>query len=102
MPRARRVLLAAVGFALLPSRPEFPEVELLRAWLASWCGVGVLERGLASQGLDLQLTRYANRGWRANLYPAGIAHSIVAGSGWAPTPWGALHRAAWQALADSA
>ena len=34
------------------------------------------------------------RGWRATLYPAGIAHSIVGGSAWEPTPWRAAQRAA--------
>ena len=53
---------------------------------------------MARQGYDLQLTRYADQGWRANFYPAGIAHSVVIGSAWESTPWRAVQRAAWEAL----
>jgi hypothetical protein len=38
------------------------------------------------------------RDWRANFFPVGIAHSIVGGSAWEPTPWRAVQRAAWAAL----
>ena len=44
----------------------------------------------------MQLTAYAARDWRANFFPVGIAHSIVGGSAWAPTPWRATQRAAWE------
>jgi hypothetical protein len=37
--------------------------------------------------------------WRANFFPVGIAHSIVGGSAWEPTPWRAVQRAAWKVLA---
>jgi hypothetical protein len=30
--------------------------------------------------VDVQLTAYAARDWRANFFPVGIAHSIVGGS----------------------
>jgi hypothetical protein len=33
-----------------------------------------------TQGWDVQLTAYAARDGRANFFPVGIAHSIVAGS----------------------
>ena len=49
---------------------------------------------MARHGYDLQLTRYADQGWRANFYPAGIAHSVVVGSAWEQTPWRAVQRAA--------
>ena len=75
-----------------------PEVRPLRAWLDTWRGIGAIAVGMARQGYDLQLTRYADQGWRANFYPAGIAHSVVSGSGWAATPWRAVHEAAWAAL----
>jgi hypothetical protein len=96
--RRRAVLTAAVGFALLPPRSHQPEVGPLRRWLDTWAGIGVLAAGMARQGCDLQLTRYADKGWQANFYPAGIAHSVVSGSGWAPTPWRAVQRGAWAAL----
>ena len=46
----------------------------------------------------MQLTAYAARDWRANFFPVGIAHSIVGGSAWEPTPWRAVQRAAWNTL----
>ena len=46
----------------------------------------------------MQLTAYAARDWRANFFPVGIAHSIVGGSAWEPTPWRAVQRAAWRAM----
>ena len=55
---------------------------------------------MTRQGWDLQLTAYAARDWRANFFPAGIVHSIVGGSGWEPTPWQAVQRAAWQRWRD--
>jgi hypothetical protein len=64
----------------------------------SWRGVGAVAAGMARPDFDLQLTRYAERGWRANFYPSGLAHSVVSGTGWATTPWGAAQRAAWAVL----
>jgi hypothetical protein len=93
----RRLLVAALGFARLESRD--PAVEAVRAWLEGWSGLGLVVGGLARQGYDLQLTAYADRGWRATFYVTGVVHSIVAGSAYAPTPWAAVQRAAWQALA---
>lgn len=43
---------------------------------------------MGRQSYDLQLTRYAEQGWRANFYPAGIAHLVVCGNAWAVTPGG--------------
>jgi hypothetical protein len=96
--RRRSLLTAGIGFALLPVRRDQAEVGLLRRWLDTWTALGLVTVGMARQGYDLQLTRYAEQGWRANFYPTGIAHSVVFGSGWAPTPWGAVQRAAWAAL----
>jgi hypothetical protein len=33
------------------------------------------------------------RDWRASSFPIGIAHSIVGGAAWKPTPWRAVQRA---------
>jgi hypothetical protein len=33
--------------------------------------------GMARQGYELQLTRYYERGWRANFYPTGLNDSVV-------------------------
>lgn len=100
-PRDRRLALlrAAVGFALLEP-PRARELRTLHAWLSSWRGVGAIVTGMARQGHDLQLTEYAGEGWRATFYTTGLAHSIVTGSAWEPTPWGAVQRAAWGALHD--
>jgi hypothetical protein len=56
---------------------------------------------MTRQGWDVQLTAYAARDWRANFFPVGIAHSIVGGSAWQPTPWRAVQQAAWAALVKS-
>jgi hypothetical protein len=51
-------------------------------------GVGLIVPGMTSHGWDVQLTAYSGRHWRANFFPVGIAHSVVGGSAWEPTPWG--------------
>jgi hypothetical protein len=78
-------------------RPTF-EVQLVRQWLDNWPGIRLIIAGLTHQGWDVQLTAYATRDWRANFFPVGIAHSIVGGSAWEPTPWRAVQRAAWETL----
>src|SRR5712692_3589644 len=72
----------------------------LRSWLDSWPGIGAVERGMARQGYDLQLTRYDEKGWRATFYTSGMEHSITSAtaSAWEATPWRATQRAAWEAL----
>ncbi len=54
----------------------------------------------AAHGLDLQLTRYGTEGWRATVFPAGIAHSMTTavGTGWKPTPARAVQAAVWATL----
>jgi hypothetical protein len=51
------------------------------SWLDSWRGIGAVERGMAHQGFDLQLTRYDNRGWRAMFYTTGMEHSPTSATG---------------------
>jgi hypothetical protein len=53
-------------------------------------GIGLIVAGMDHQGWDLQLTAYAARDWRANFFPAGIAHPSVGGSAWEPTAWRAV------------
>ena len=53
--------------------------------------------GLHRQGWDLQLTQYGDGNWRATFYVTGVAHSIVGGTAWEPTPWRAVQRAGWEA-----
>jgi hypothetical protein len=61
----------------------------LRAWLDSGRGLDAVERGLAHQGYDLQLTRSDNRGWRATFYTTGMEYSSTGATGtaWERTPW---------------
>ena len=48
------------------------------------------------QGFDLQLTQYADRGWRATFYTTGMEQSPTSATGtaWERTPWRATQRAA--------
>jgi hypothetical protein len=87
-----RLLRAALGFVTRGAAPQHPALHALHLWLDSWRGVGAIAAGMAHQDLDLQLTRYAERGWRANFYPSGLAHSVVKGTGWATEPWWAVVR----------
>jgi hypothetical protein len=76
-------------------RDNAPELRRLREWLNNWPGIGLIIVGRTHQSWDVQLTAYAARDWRANFFRAGIAHSIVGGSAWEPTPWRAVQWAAW-------
>jgi hypothetical protein len=91
-----RLLRTAVGFALVP--PTEPELRLLHRWLDTWPGVGDIAVGMHRQGWDLQLTEYGDGHWRATFFVTGQAHSIVGGTGYEPAAWGAMQRAAWEAL----
>jgi hypothetical protein len=92
--RGRR-LRAALAAVLVRDRAR--ELDLVHQWLDTWAGLGLVVVGMTHQGWDVQLTAYAARDWRANFFPAGIAHSI-GGTAWEPTPWRAVQRAAWEAL----
>jgi hypothetical protein len=92
--------MAALGFAGL-SRPSYDRsLWALRTWLDSWAGIGRIAVGMARQGVDLQLTRYDEKGWRATFYTTGMEHSPTSatGTGWELTPWHATQRAAREAL----
>jgi hypothetical protein len=95
-----RLLASALGFAGLPMLSYDRALWALRFWLNSWRGIGDVERGMARQGFDLQLTRYAEKGWRATFYTTGMEHSITSAtaSAWERTPWHAVQDAARSAL----
>ena len=93
----RAPLTAALGFARLELQPPPPALVALKTWLGSWSGIGAVIAGMTRQGFNVELRQFPE-GWRANFYPAGLAHSIVTGSAWEPTPGLAVQRAAWQAL----
>ena len=99
--RRRALLTAAVGFTRLEFDPAPPPVAALHAWLSTWSGVGHVSHGMARQGYDLSLTRYDGLGWRATFYATGVEHSATSatGSAFEPTPFRAVHAAAWRALA---
>jgi hypothetical protein len=96
--RLGRLLLLTLEAAIVNA--DAPVLAALHTWLDSWRGIGAVERGMAHQGYDLQLTRYDNRGWRATFYTTGIEHSPTSatGSAWEPTPWRAVQGAARDAL----
>ena len=99
--RRRALLIAALGFCcrLRTPDPETP-LTILRAWLSSWRGIGLVASGMARQGYDLSLTRYADFGWRATFYVTGREHSPTGatGSAFEATPFRAVQVAAWETL----
>jgi hypothetical protein len=98
---AQRLANLRAALAAVLVRYNAPELQLVHEWLDSGRGSGLIIAGLAHQGWDVQLTAYAARDGRANVFPVGIAHSIVGGSPWEPTPWRAVQRAAWAALSTA-
>jgi hypothetical protein len=93
--RGRR-LRAALAAVLV--RSDEVELRLMHEWLDTWSGLGHVVVGMDHQGYDLELTAFAGRDWRASFFTTGVAHSILGGSGWEPTPWRAVQQAAWQTL----
>ena len=86
MDRRRFLLTSLAGCLAVPLTAEgqqagkvfrTPELRLVREWLDSWSGLGLIVVGMTHQGWDAQLTAYAARDWRANFFPVGIAHSVV-------------------------
>ena len=65
------------------SRPA-PELRLLRRWLASWAGLGLIVVGIRRLGYESEFRQYP-QGWRVNVRRASVDPLIA--SGWAPTPW---------------
>ncbi len=68
--RLGRLLLVTLEAARVNA--DLPVLHDLRSWLNSWRGIGDVERGMARQGYDLQLTRYDEKGWRATFYTTGM------------------------------
>jgi len=93
--RARR-LRAALAAVLVPAHA--PELALVRRWLDTWNGVGLISAGMHRAGWDLQLTQYGTGHWRATFWVTGLAHSITGGSAYEREPWRAVQRAAWATL----
>jgi len=96
-----RLLLVTLEAARVDA--DLPALGALHSWLNSWRGIGDVERGMAHQGFDLQLTRYDERGWRATFYTTGMEHSITSAtaSAWERMPWHAVQGAARDALGQA-
>jgi hypothetical protein len=62
--RRLRVALAAVLV-----RDAAPELRLVRDWLDSWSGIGLIIAGMPHQGWTCRSRAYAARDWRANFFP---------------------------------
>jgi hypothetical protein len=73
-------------------------MTVLARWMDSWPDLGAVVVGMAAQGCDIQLTEYAGENWRATFFVTRLAHSIVKGSAYEPTPWRAVQRAAWETV----
>ena len=78
--RARLMFVTLTAARL--ERSLSPVLESVHAWLDSWSGIGVIERDMARQDFDLQLTRHANEGWRATFYVSGREHSTTRATAW--------------------
>ena len=96
--RLGRLLLVTLEAARVDA--DLPVLGAFRSWLNSWRGIGDVERGMARQSFDLQLTRYDEKGWRATFVTSGLEHSITGAtaSAWDRTPWHAVQGAARDAL----
>lgn len=102
--RRRTLLVAALGFCCNGSScSDDPALRALRSWLSGWAGIGLIAAGMARQGYDLSLTRYAQLGWRATFYVTGREHSPTGatGSAFESTPFHAVQVAAWETLAGT-
>jgi hypothetical protein len=93
--RGRR-LRSALAAVLV--RNNAPELKLVHDWLDSWYGLGLMVEGMMHQAPGPAAHGLRGAGLAANFFPVGIAHSIVGGSAWEPTPWRAVQRAAWAAV----
>jgi hypothetical protein len=72
------------------SRPSYDSaLWALHTWLDSWSAWRVAV-GMASQGFDLQLTRYDERGWPVTFYMTRMEHSPTS----AMAPAGSARRGA--------
>jgi hypothetical protein len=87
---ARR--LRAALAAVLVKAPA-PELRVVHRWLDTWTSVRLITVGVERLGHRLALTHVADAEWRA----AFTGHPLFApvGYGVAPTPSGAVQRAAW-------
>jgi hypothetical protein len=100
-PRGRR-LSAALAAVLVPDNA--PELRLVRAWLDSWSGIGLIVVGMSHQGFTVSLGEHGVGRWIAVFFHGRGGHEPIAAAGTAqePTPWRAVQRAACEVLGRSA
>ena len=95
----RPLLITALAAVRIREWGSVRELAMLHAWLDSWAGLGAIVVGMRRHGFDLFLTSDEN-GWRATFLHR--THVLRPWAGqvltWWPTPWRAVHEAAWRAL----
>jgi len=69
---------------------------MVKRWLDTSTGLGLIVTGMARQGFRLHLTNVEPGVWRATF--TGGPMFGADGFGAAPTPWRAVQVAAWEAL----
>src|SRR5688572_21701854 len=82
--------------ASVPAPARAPALRLLRRWLDTWAGLGLVVVGVERQGLRFSLSHIAEGEWRASFMARAtfIAHPLFApaGFGGAKTPWRTVQR----------
>jgi hypothetical protein len=73
--RRRPLLIAALGFALLEPGPEPAVLTTRKGWLSWWSAIGAVIAGMTRHGFNVEVRQFPE-GWRANFYPADLAHSV--------------------------
>jgi hypothetical protein len=63
-------------------------------WLDTWTGLGLVVADMTHPRWDPQLTATLRATGARTFFLVGIAHAIVGGSAWEPTPWRGVQRAA--------
>ena len=89
--------MTALGFVVLKS--DGAELRLLQSWLDTWTGIGHIVVGMKRHGYEVSMGDHGGQ-WIAVFYEGhgGYETLRAAGTAQAPTPWGAVQRAAWEAM----
>lgn len=84
--RCRLLVATLAATRLAVADGAGPVLADCRRGLDRWAGVGRVATGMARQGVDRELTRFGDDGWRVTFSPAGRAHSVATGSASDATP----------------
>jgi hypothetical protein len=73
---------------------------VLRQWLDSWRGLGILVEAMQRQGFQVSLGEHGPMQWTAVFFEGRGGHNVTHAAGVAQeaTPWQAVQRAAWMTL----